>query len=462
MVSPDRLELYKDFVVLHADGNGNYDPEKGLGSLLSVTSPDTKLVTLAGMDEEKPYFSKKPLHKDVLMWLKNLGIPRNAFPITTGPTWRYCERRIEKGIKQDGSLVKIGAVIKPAYLRSLWGDEKTGYIKSIAGSRLAVPFLPYICEFVYQTRQSNIPHRFNSMWRLLGASASSTDQRRPLAVFKVVEFLIKHSGNLRTMDIAEGLVGQVGDTAVSSILNNLGDDEKGQGAGIIHYESPSRDIQGKSASGLSKYGLINVDKLQDIDSLYAEIRKRKKYFRDKVCLTKIAHYILQNPKDYYEYNELAEELDINKSNIPFVLSILSDLNVLDHQSMFKVNETQSQASATDLTKMFYERVLLPIKEAAYTLTPPPYEPLEPSKLTYLLQNYSQERSYIGPQGGEEVREIIVTTLVKLGEAKLSHIAEEYNQITERKLRRGAIYNELIVLTEKGLIKRPKRGYYKLV
>jgi len=151
--------------------------------------------------------------------------------------------------------VKIGAEVKQAHLLPSWGDPRTGYIKSRAGSELAVPLLPYACDFVFRAGQSSIGHKFDSMWRVIGAIESKTDRRRPWAVFKVVEFLIQHLGRNRRMDLEDELAGQIDGCVVSSVLNNLGN------AGLIDYLSPDREIEGKKAKGWSRYKLKDTQKL---------------------------------------------------------------------------------------------------------------------------------------------------------------------------------------------------------
>ena len=449
VISPGKLEKYSDFLSKHSN-EGVYDPKKGLCGLLSILTPDTKSVVLAGMQSGTIYFSERQLYKDVLVWLGNQGVPKKAFPVSFRAGWEYCELKSDQETS-DGSLVKIGAVVKQAKLISDWEEERIGYIKSTPGLELAAPLLPYVCDFVYRAGESDIPHRYDSMWRLIGAVHSKTVQRRPLAVFKIVEFLNQNQGSHRTTDIEEGLTGQIDDNIVSVVLNSLGD------AGVIDYHSPHRDIQGKRAQGWSRYGLKDRQKLQDLNSLYKSIQDKRPTFYDIGYLRKAVRYIQENPEITFEIDGLAARLGIDKRNISRVVSSLSLIGVIEPQSRYK-----SSASANDLTRMFYDGVLLPAKMVADTLTPPPSRSLAASKLFYYLQNYQEERSSIGPKGGEENRSLIMTIIADLNKpTKLSHIVVRFNAQSERRLSPKTLESHLDYLIKEELLKRSQRGYYEL-
>lgn len=460
-IPPERLEKYGDFVGKHST-NGVYDPEKGLGGLLSVLTPDPKIIVLAGMQPGTVYFSKEQLYKDLLTWLGNTGVPGKAFPIADTSAWSYCRRERDPK-NQDGSLVKAGAVVKQTQFKSDRGGRETGYIKSAFGQELAVPLLPYICEFVDMARQRAeqkvkqgiTPNTFDSMWRVLGSIGSVTAKRRPTAVFKVIRFLIENPGIHRETDIEEGLNKQEGRSVLSKILINLGD------AGIIDYDSSSKDIGGDRARGWSTYRLSNGEKVAVLDSLYEKIRTTGRYLRAETYIGKVAGYIKQNPEGTIEYNTLAEKLGIHPVNTSQILTLMSAVGILDSQSGFN-RTTRSRASANDLTRMFYEVVLLLVKEAAGTLTQPPAKPLDPLQLTCFLQNYQQERSNIGSIGGKEVRERLVDILSMQGKPiKLSHIVEIYNASTGRKLIKTGLSDQLNDLIQQGIVRKPRKGFYIL-
>ncbi|MBI4038974.1 hypothetical protein HY384_03375 [Candidatus Daviesbacteria bacterium] len=365
-ISPERLERYSDFVIIHSV-NGVYDSEKGLGGLLTTLVPDAKPVVLAAMFPEEIYFSAGQLHRDVRTWLENRGVSGEVFPIGQAAAWQYCEQRKSQEI--GGSLVKLGAVVRQAQMVSGWGEYRIGYIKSAAGTELAVPLMPYAVEFVDKAEQSGILYQYDSMWRLLGFASSLNDRRRPSAVFKVIEFLIQNQKVYRSTDIKEGLEGQINRTTIFEILNNLGQ------AGIIDYDSPDRYVKGQKAKGY----------------------------------------------------------------------------------------TQSRASANDLTRMFYDLVLLPVEEVADTLTPPPAKPLEARKLTQFLQNYQEERSNIGPLGGEEVREGIIDILSSTeGLVKLSLLLEKYRERHDRRLGKKTLMYHLNELIKQRMVKKNEKGYYEFI
>lgn len=461
-INPERLERYREFTVRHSDENGVYDPEKGLNGLLSILTPDPKLVVLAAMDQGKAIFTSRQLYKDILVWLKNLGISTEVFPVKQNTPWSYCSYE-KNGEIRDGSLVEIGAVVKQVHFETLWGGERIGYIKSLAGSELAVPLLPYVCEFVFHAGDSNIPHRFDSMVRLLGPVNSPNTQRKPMSVFKVVDFLLKNPGSHRCIDIQEGLKDQIHPAVIRNILDDLGDEEKNNnGAGIIHYESPYREQEGKKVRGLSRYKLKDEQKLQDIDTLYAEIEKIRGFVSPKDQLASIVQYILKNPQDDYEFNNISEKVAIRRTHVSTVLSSLNDVGVLIRQSAFTGSDTHTQASATYLTTMFYEEVLLPIRELADTLALP-HKPLKSTKLAYFLQNYSQERSRVGPGAGKEIRKELMNIMFRLGQpAKANHLADAYNGDAERKLHLSTVRKHLNILTQQGLARKTRRSYYELI
>ena len=55
VISPGKLEKYSDFLSKHSN-EGVYDPKKGLCGLLSILTPDTKSVVLAGMQSGTIYY----------------------------------------------------------------------------------------------------------------------------------------------------------------------------------------------------------------------------------------------------------------------------------------------------------------------------------------------------------------------------------------------------------------------
>lgn len=467
MVHPDRLERYKDFVEIHSDlvdGQPVYNPNKAFTGLLSILSPDPKVVVLAGMEENTIYFPYHQLHRDVLLWLNNLGVAPSVFPITLASSWNYLVGK-KKQERYDGSLVEIGAVVREAHLISSWGDDRTGYIKSRAGSELAVPLFPYACEFVSRAKeyaetqksQGKTPHEFDSMWRIIGSPSSQTDRRRPWAVFKVIEFLIQNPGFHRCEDLIKNLGEQINYAVISHVLNSLGK------TGIIDYYSPFRDIDGKRTKGWIAYKLRSRQSLQDFDNLYQAIKDEIEYFENKGMLGRLRDYILENPDTAYEANAVAQRLAVDRSTlISHLFSSLAKIKVLQKETELTGGEIQSQASANDLTKMFNDMVLSIVRAVADTLTSPPTKPLDPPKLTYFLQNYQTERSYVGPTGGEEVRECIIAILANYPEPmKLSHITQEYNHLADRQLFNHSIRSQLRVLIDQGLVKSPRKGYYSL-
>lgn len=457
MASPERLEKYQDFITVHST-DGAYDPRKGLEGLLSIVSPDPKGVVLASMEEGRIYFTPYDLHNQTLNFLENLGLSKDIFPITLFPTWRYCERS-KDGQVVEGSLVKIGSVVKQAYYDTAAGLQ-TGFIRSEAGRDLGIPAVQQVTEFVFKARSSHIPHRFDSMLRILGVASSFPGRRRPLAVFDVISYLTTHKGKHRQVDIAAGLQtysrGQL-----ALVLSSLGN------CGLINYLSAARETEGKPKKGWSVY-LLEITKEQleniDISNLYQQI-KREKTFYNSSDFSKVIDYIRGHPNEEYERNSLSEKLSINIQNISSILSWLQSKDYLKLPDYgFKGGKVSSQASANDLTVLFYDLVCLPLKGMAENLSTVPIRAFDKEKLAIFLGNYQEERSQLGLQGGEEVRVTLLTVLSKSkgDEMKRSYIEELYNQQSDRYLKSNSLGNHLRFLIKQGLIEQTRPGFYRLL
>lgn len=351
-IPQERLERYKGFVELNST-NGIYDHNKGLEALLSTLTPDPKVMVLGAMAANKNhwFFSPTELQSAVLEELENNGVRRNTYPITAKASWQYCERADKYGNKIDGSLVDIGAVVKHTDIQTQEGP-KTGYQISIAGLELAIPIDLSAIEFVWQAGHSKIPHQYDSMWRILGGIQSKSNQRRQLVVYHIVKFLVENSGYHRLTDIEEASKHQIHHSVLSQTINLLSQSV------LIEYQSPTRDINGVSASGWVNYALSENYKpfvsLLNPNLVYKKIQNRRLGFYEKDYLQKILEFIKNKPSIQYESNELSDKLSIGKSDVSRVLSALADIGVLFRIKDFKGRELMSKAKANDLTKMFYD------------------------------------------------------------------------------------------------------------
>ena len=448
-ISPERLKKYADFVEVHSDLQPNgtlvYNPEKALVGLLSILTPDPKGIVLAGMEDGVIYSSERYLLNNTLSFIRSFGISDGVFPIKN--PWTYCELR-DKGLKTEGSLVKVGAVVRE--VRSHEDLGTFGYMRSEAGRDLGIPLSFQGIEFVNKARESGVPHKYDSMWRLLGNVGSPNDQRRPWAVYNIVEYLVNNPGFHEYKDIYEGLKGgNIYDTVIGKTLRSLG------ATGIINYSGQAKDRMGKRPKGWAKYNLSNRNRLQDFDNLCLDIRfkmGRRRTAPD--YLRKITQYIEENPNlDFSCYDIGARFPEIRLEEITRILSALSRIAVI------KKAENRF-ASANNLSKMFYDLVLVPAKEEALTLGHIKVKMPSRSQISMFLQNYQEERSHIGPQVGEEVKEKIVLIL-KGGEMKLSQITQEHNREAERELSTQGIKHYLNTLISKDFVEKTRAGFYRL-
>lgn len=458
MISPDRLERYKDFVDPERTG-APYDPRQGLERLLGVLSPDPKGIVLAAMGQDW-YGTNSQLQSGTLDWLNELGISPSNWPIGLTATWQYCERRDTNKEIVDGSLVQLGAVVKKAE-----DPLQTLYSRSVVGAELAVPLVQQAVKFVSKARQysesqalkGKTPHQFDSMWRILGASNSRTDQRRPIGIFDTVTFLISNKGKHRLLDIANQT--HISTARLTIILPFLAR------CGVIDYQSAVTEKDGHKRRGWSAYTLDDQGTMfeLDINNLYQVVKRRIKYFSGPTAFAKIVNHIKQHPNNAFEYRSLADRLTITPKTTSLILSVLKDLKLLKRlDPNFRIGEEISPASANDLTYLFNDWVCIPANEIANTLTPLPQKSWDRREVAVYLANYDEERSNIGPQGGEEVRRLIIAILTENGDVmKRSHITDLFNNQSERELKDGSFSRQLKHLLKSGEIEQPKPGYYRL-
>lgn len=453
MISPEREKKYQDFVQTHSE-DGVYQPRKGLGGLLSILTPDPKGIVLAGMEMGEVYLSRQSPHQQTLSFLERLGLPKELFPLTDRADWCYCEIKRE-GEVTDGSLVKIGAVVKQAILHTGEG-LKFGYMKSLAGEELGGPLLPYAIEFVHRSAELPHPPRYNSLWKVLGAVSSPTDQRRPLITYEVIKFLIDHPQEHHEAELTEG-VGSYS-MRVSNVLNSLGK------CGVINYRTLV-EIEGKKPRGWSKYFLQQPQALVEGDQLYKQLKKERGVKRGvirKSNVLKVVDYIRDHPQEEYEGSSLERLLSIQPHIIGRVLSRLELMGVLGRPKPgFKAGERCTSISANECTRLFYDLICQPAWETADTLSPLPSKPWKKEQVTIFLQNYQEERTHIGPPGGKQVRATLFEILSGNGEMKLSHISEIFNTRSDRTLKSNTLASQLQLLIRQGLLKQPRPGFYRL-
>ncbi len=459
-VSPERLERYRDFVDPDKTG-APYNPRQGLERLLGVLSPDPKGVVLAAMGQDW-YGSESKLQSMVFSFLKELDLPTGIWPLTLRANWSYLESKDKRsGQIIDGSLVDLGAVVK-----KVEPDPFRVFYQRSLGSELALPLVQQAVMFVprareYAERQKLLGKespKFDSMWRIIGSVQSRTELRRPLSVFDIIEFLVHNSGQHREKDILDQT--KISQGRLTDTLSSLSD------CGIIGYISPQTDKEGQKGKGWVVYTLVNSQDAADLtpDNTYQAIRNIESSFFRRSSLAKIIDHIKEYPDDEYEHRALAKKLNIRLDHASNILSLLAGVDILTRPDPgLKGGEVQTSAEANSLTHLFYELVCAPAKETADTLSPLPLRPWHRQEIAVYLQNYDEERSNSGPQGGEDARSLLLRILSQAGgEMKMSYVVDLYNERAGTKLQDTSLSSHLRMLLGMSLVEQPKPGYYRLV
>ncbi len=444
-IPQSRLQRYSDFVSLHST-NGVYDPESGMEGLLSVITPDPKGVVLYSMANREIFFDKPSLHQSALHFLESHGLDEKTFPLTVSASWNYIHRVDKENNLVDGSLIDVGAVVKEVYQDTSEG-LKVGYYISESGLELALPIVTGAVEFVNRARNSGIPHKYDSMWRVLGSVNSSGESRRQLTVYRVIRHLIDRPSACRAIDIIDLVGGYQNRGIVGALLKSLRE------AGVVDYRSVGDEVQGIAEKGWSLYSYTGepIDVERVIQSGF--------YHKSKRTLPKVIQFIQANPDLKYEATDLSKKLGISANEITGAFSAFVRLGIMSRESEFATRERRSVLKANDLTKMLFEIVLEPAWYSASTLQPVPNRGLRPEKLKEFLANYQEERSHLGPAVGDDVRDSIIRALSSGQPTKLSHIEEQVNKDLNRGLTVKNIVYHLGVLMAQGLVENTSPGFY---
>ena len=456
-IRKENLEKYRGFIEINST-DGNYDTNKGLVSLLSSVSPDPKVSLLLSMESGQTFYGPDELYDALVDYLHDSGLSRN-FPLTKMAVWSYIER-VYKGEKIGGSLVSMGAVNEVLY--PVNEDLMSAYNISDAGRDLAIPLGFASMEFIYRAQMSKVPHKFDSMYKTIGTIQSTNEKKRPLVVYNLVKFFVEHSGWHRHTDIKKALDGnneEIDKGVLTRYLDSLG------GAGIIDYESPKRDLNGKRPKGWSTY-VVDGKKLleEDNTTLIGKLIQSRPYLYYPAQLNKIIDFIRNNQDLSYECNGISEKLKIPMSHIPGTLVTLSDIGLLRNESGFIGGKIESRTRGNELTRMIWEILLSPAYHSASTLSPidTNYSRFDREKHDLLLSNYQEERVHIGLAGGQEIRDAILNLLAHGEEMKRSHIYNEVKGIIRRDINQSSLRRHLLNLTKQGKIQNgSKFGYFSM-
>lgn len=429
----------------------NPDEKSRIEALTSgILSPDPKGIALLSMEEGKAY-TEAELYKQVLEFLNS-----DWFPVTRSAVWRYCYGHPTRRIK--GSLHGIGAVvelkIKPSPTSSKY---VVAYQKTDAGADLGDPTVCIGTKLVNELDRMKI--KYKSLWRIIGTPIKRKDAeyRRGYAVYEVIKLLAENrNSEFRHGDIIEELK-ELDDIVISSLLNELGY------AGVISYESPQKDLEGKRARGWASYELIK--KYIDFKDALAKIKERKRFYIPGY-LKKITKYINEHPHEKYDRNKLSERLGISARDVSKILSSLKEVGYLD----CKFSGRRSIAKANEATLVLWQGLEM-IGKVAKTLDPytdgfmdakQEYE-ANPERWRKEMLNqlyiYDEERSHYGASGGEEIRKALLELPVGR-EFKLSQIKEIIEEKRGKRLTSRCILRHLKLMPDH--FRKTSVGYYERI
>ncbi len=428
-------QRYGDFVIRNST-DGSYDTKKGLGALLS-TVLEPKGVVLLASENGTYHPSTMELYRAVNDWLEQIGLPRSAFPLNPTPTWHYFEYE-RGGTLREGSLVKAGVVT------GLQG----GYQIASAGE-LAIPIILAAMDFVSEARESSVPHTYDSMQR--------TVSKNPIAVFRIVKFLVENAGKHRLTDLEEALEGHLQHFTVAETVSSLGI------TGVINYNSANRLVDGRRERGWATYSLAWKPELLSPDNIYNMFIRRHPEFYNRSNLAKIIEFIKVNPDSEYEGNDLSKRLGIGFTSAVRILSILVSLRILKSESGFRGGSILSIAEANDLTRLLHATVFEPALYSAETLMAVKRPNLTPEKVRVFLQNYVEESPRSEKKRSEALDKVILDILSS-GRKRFTQIVEGGNEIMQRQGKKPqpkSYSSRLRNLVSAGVIEKTSHGDYRL-
>jgi hypothetical protein len=426
--------------------------------LSGILSPDLKGITLQAMCRGVAY-RPGTLYREVCDFV---GV--DALPVDFIAIWRYYVGCPSTGL--EGILKTIGVVEE----RVVEKDTSKGltyaiaYEKNDAGFDIGDPSVAlgtYIVNKLYEEGRT----KYFSLLRMLGSASKLKWARckESYVIYRVVEFLAENPrDSFRAIDIQREL-SELEPVYVSKALNKLGE------IGVIDYRSPYRDLEGRRARDWARYRLL-VSRI-DFEDARERVKRGSDRFRDWGYLRKVIDYINQNPREEFTRRKLAGELGISERACSACLSLLSFAGYLSYE--FKGRKILSIARANENTILLYVEFFEPIARMCDKLDPDAQG--FRNKLEYYLDHrdlwrehlktqvyiYDRERFHVGLVGGE-VRRLILKVLEDGEVKKLSHICDDVNKISPRKLTRNIVRDHLRILMRDGLVERVREGWYRRV
>jgi len=413
-----------------------------------LLTPDPKPVVLWSMEQGVSY-TVGELYRQVAEFVGDRP------PICRSGVWSYC-----KGKGQwQAVLEKFGFIANENAMEA----EATGPFaveKTPAGADFGDAIA---ARAVWLCGKLTSKHR--SLLKIFGAPHKKGDAktRRGLAIYRVVKLLAEQPQQVyRTTDIAD-LTG-VSMGILTLALNTIGQ------AGIIEYESPSRDIDGQVATGWAQYRLVNKDLLtKDVEQLYDEYRQERPFSYLKAYLRSVLDYIRHHPEAVYSADTLPQIVAVDRDYVSNILAFLKNRGFLE--SDFQGGVILSKTRANENTCLLWEHLLKPIEAVAHRLDPADckgfYDVLDsyvshPETRTddvqRMLARYRAERVH---QGFDTARDTDVVLLALPKKAmKLSTIVEKVNGTRQSSLSSATVRYHLDGLIRAGRFEKSKRGHYR--
>ena len=432
-----------------------------------ILSPDPKGITLQSMNPLRAY-TTIDLYNQVCTFCGFDPILRE-FPLTQYSMWEYCNGNPSRRYK--GSLDSIGAVVK-LKVKKRQTPYRTIYAKAYqitdAGEFLGKPLVARGTHVVNEIIKRK--PKYSSLWRLLSAASKRPEARYRAGYtrYKIIELLSKNpKDEFRREDIIHELR-ELDDIVISNTINSLGK------TGAIEYYSPHRDVNGKRVRDLSRYTLVkNLDLTEEE---IQEIRSKRLYFTDIGLLRSVINYIEKSPNEIFNRNELSKKIRVNPGRISKCLSLLCSCGYLS--STLIGRENRSIEKANEITPILWEEIFEQIGKVSLNLdsNAPAYRDFFDyysehktewnRAIKTQLNIYNRERSHIGPTGGNELRSLILgilpTKITNPDGMKLSHVIEEVNRRSIRKVGGHAIFSNLIKLKDEGQVEKLKRAHYTTI
>jgi hypothetical protein len=413
-----------------------------------LLTPDPKAIVLWSMERGESYTIGE-LNRQVKEFVGD------RLPICSLGVWSYC-----KGKGQYQSVLEKFGFITNENAMSTEAVGPFAVEKTPAGADFADAVA---ARALWLSGKLTSKHR--SMLKIFGPpqKKGGAKTRRGFSVYRVVKLLAEQPDQVyRTTDIADLTGVTMG--ILTLALNSIGP------AGIIDYESPSRDIDGRIATGWAQYRLVNEDLLtKDVEELYDEYRQDRPFSYLKAYLRSVLDYIRHHPGAVYSADTLPQVVDVGRDYVSNILSFLKNRGFLE--SDFEGGVILSKTKANENTRLLWEHLLRPIEAVAHRLDPKDHKgfydvldfyqshPEMRTKHTQrMLAQYQEERVHKDIEAARAT-DVVLLALPKRT-MKLSTIVEKVNATRRSSLSSTTVRCHLDGLIRAGRFEKPKRGHYR--